>query len=137
MWPFLERSPAIPLSIKNTLAGGGKTETASVMAVVDTGYGGFIMLPEELFKRLGFMDLRTETTYARLADGSVIRMLSSYGTIEISDVEVELDGRVQTCEGAEEILLGMDGIRSLALTIDSCSRESFARPCRPRGLDKV
>ena len=129
MWPFLDGSPAMPLSVINTLAGGPEERSALVIAVIDTGYSGFILLTERLFDQMGFDALMNESTSGRLADGSLIRMRSAYGTIRISDLEVEVHGRVETCTGAEEILLGTDGIQGLALTIDSCAQESFARLC--------
>ena len=129
MWPFLEGSPTIPVTVVNTLASGTEEISASVSAIVDTGYSGFILLSEELFNRLGFDDLTNESTSGRLADGSSVRMRSAYGTLRISDLERDLDGLVETCKGAETILLGMDGIQGLALTIDSCTQESSARTC--------
>ncbi len=129
MWPFLEGSPTIPVTVVNTLASGREEKSASVTAIVDTGYSGFVLLSEELFNRLGFDDLTLESTSGRLADGSSVRMRSGYGTLRFSDLELELDGLVETCKGAETILLGMDGIHRLALTIDSCAQESSARTC--------
>ena len=129
MWPFLAGSPAIPLSVINTLTSGPEERSASVVAVVDTGYSGFILVTERLFDRLGFGEQLTQETSGRLADGSVIRLRSGFGTIKISDPEVELHGRVETCKGIEGVLLGIEGIQGLALTIDSCSQESFARVC--------
>jgi len=129
MWPFLEGSPTIPLTIVNTLASGLEERSASVTAIVDTGYSGFILLSEQLFNRLGFEELANESTSGRLADGSLVRMRSAYGTLRVSDLEFDLDGLVETCKGAETTLLGMDGIQGLALTIDSCAQESSARTC--------
>ena len=129
MWPFLEGSPTMPLTIVNTLGSERKERTASVTAVIDTGYSGFVLLSERLFNRLGFDELMNENTSGRLADGSLLRMRSTYGTLRISDLELDLHGVVETCKGAETTLLGMDGIQGLALTIDSCAQESSARMC--------
>jgi len=129
MWPFLEGSPTIPVTIVNTLGSGREERSASVTAIVDTGYSGLILLSEELFNRLGFDELTDKSTSGRLADGSLVLMRSGYGTLRISDLERDLDGLVETCKGAETILLGMDGIQGLALTIDSCAQESSARTC--------
>ena len=129
MWPFLEGTPTIPVTIVNILGSGREERSASVTAVVDTGYSGFILLSEELFNRLGFDELTNESTSGRLADGSSVRMRSGYGTLRFSDLKHDLDGLVETCKGAETILLGMDGIQGLSLTIDSCAQESRARTC--------
>jgi clan AA aspartic protease len=129
MWEFLESSPAIPITVVNTLASPSEPAERSMLAVVDTGYPGFLLLPGKTFDELGFDALKQDSTRAQLANGSVVELSSSFGTVRFPDLGVEADGRIQTCEGAEEVLIGMDGIRELAITVDGCNRVSFARPC--------
>lgn len=129
MWDFLESSPVIPITVVNTLANPAHPPERSLMAVVDTGYSGFLLLPRKTFRELSFDDLRKESSHAQMADGSVVELSSSYGSIRFQDVGEELDGLVQTCEGADEILIGMDGLRALAITVDGCAKKCYARPC--------
>ena len=129
MWEFLESSPVIPIIVANTLAAPSHPPEISVVAVVDTGYSGFLLLPRAIFNALGFEGLRTDSSRARLANGSFVEMSSAYGTIRFGDLGAEADGRVQTCEGAEEVLIGMDGLRGLAITVDGCTKMSYARTC--------
>lgn len=129
MWEFLESSPAIPITVVNTLAAGSRPAERAIIAVVDTGYSGFVLLPPSIFHELGFDDLRKESSQSQLANGSVVELSSSYGTIVLTELEMQADGRIQTCDGAEEVLIGMDGIRGLAFTLDCCKKKSYARKC--------
>lgn len=129
MWSFLGKAPVISVDVINTLTSESREPQASIIAVLDTGYAGFIMLPEELFDRLQFSEQRLQSVTGRLADGSVIQIRSAYGTVSFPDLGFELHGRVQTCDGAEETLLGMDGIQNLAVTVDCCAAQTFARVC--------
>jgi clan AA aspartic protease len=129
VWEFLESSPVIPIMVTNTLAAPFHPPERSVVAVVDTGYSGFLLLPQAIFDALGFDDLRRDSSQARLANGSSVEMSSAYGTIRFGDLGAEADGRVQTCEAAEEVLIGMDGLRGLAITVDGCMKMCYARTC--------
>lgn len=129
MWEFLESSPVVPITVVNTLASASHPAERSVLAVVDTGYSGFLLLPQRMFRELGFADLKKDSSRAQLANGSMVELSSSYGTIRFRDLGTETDGRVQTCEGAEEVLIGMDGLRGLAITVDGCTRMCYARTC--------
>jgi clan AA aspartic protease len=129
MWEFLESSPVIPIAVVNTLSSATRPPERSMLAVVDTGYSGFLLLPRSTFRELGFDDLRRDSSRGRLANGAMVELLSSYGTVRFQDLGAEIDGRVQTCEGAEEVLIGMDGIRALAFTIDGCAKMCYAREC--------
>ena len=129
MWEFLESSPVIPITVVNTLASDSRPPERSMLAVVDTGYSGLLLLPRSTFHELGFDELRKDSSRAQLANGAVVELTSSYGTVLIQDLGAEMDGQVQTCDGAEEVLIGMDGIRGLAVTIDACTKTSYARRC--------
>jgi clan AA aspartic protease len=129
VWEFLESSPVVPITVVNTLAGASHSTERSLLAVVDTGYSGFLLLPQKMFRELGFADLKKDSSRAQLANGSMVELSSSYGTVRFRDLGTEADGRVQTCEGAEEVLIGMDGLRGLAITVDGCGKMSYARKC--------
>jgi len=129
VWEFLESSPVILIMVANTLAAPSHPPERSLVALVDTGYSGFLLLPPAIFNALEFEDLRRDSSRARLANGSFVEMSSAYGTIRFRDLGAEVDGRVQTCEGAEEVLIGMDGLREFAITVDGCTKMCYAREC--------
>jgi len=129
MWEFLESSAVVPITVVNTLEGGSHPTERSVLAVIDTGYSGFLLLPQRVFRELGFADLKKDSSRALLANGSVVELSSSYGTVRFRDLGTEADGLVQTCEGVDEVLIGMDGLRGLAITVDGCKRMCYARTC--------
>jgi clan AA aspartic protease len=129
MWEFLESSPAIPITVINTLGRATNPMVRSMLAVVDTGYSGFLLLPRRTFGELGFDDLRKGSSAAQLANGTIIELSFAYGTVRFQDLGAEADGKVETCEGAQEVLIGVDGLRGLAVTIDGCAKATYAREC--------
>ncbi len=106
-------------------------ERGSVVAVVDTGFSGFLFVPRRLFDGLGLGELRPRKSAAVLADGSRIEMRGAYGAVEYPELAVTTDGLVETSEGASEILVGIDGIRQLSLWMDCCSGTLEAERCSP------
>lgn len=120
----------IEISIENPLLEKiypGKGD--GVMAILDTGYSGFLFIPKKLFGRLRLSDLKPTIAEASLADGSSLRLTGAFGSIEFPSLGLEIDGLIETSEGAEEILLGMKGVRCLLLEIDCCLGRVEAQDC--------
>lgn len=129
MWPFVDGIPVLEISIRNPLideVDSGET----FVATLDTGYSGFLFIPERQFRDLGFSKLKTKSATATLADGSTLHMKSSFGSIVFPSLQgLTLDGLVETSKGASEILIGMEGIRLLSLKLDCCRKTVTAEEC--------
>ena len=136
MWNFLGSSPAIEVRMRNTLLGETYPRNGGVMAVLDTGYSGFLLLPTKIFRALRLDELMSRKSVAWLADGMKIEMKGAVGSIEIPGLGRTLDGMVQTLEGASEILIGMDGIRGLFVQLDCCNRKLYAESCEPSSSEQ-
>ena len=129
-WKFIDSTPVVEITIENTLL--GKTHPArgrGVMAVLDTGYSGFVFVPMKLFKRLHLNDLRVKKAEAALADGSLIELTRALGSVKFPTVNLKLDGMIETSEGAREILIGMEGIRRLFVELDCCRSQLSIQEC--------
>jgi len=129
MWQFLEDSPAIGITVSNPLLDPSGERSEPMVAVIDTGFSGFLFVPEGVFERLGFSELRASSRTGRLVEGSSLKLRAAFGRIQIQEVDLSLDGEVYTCRGAEETLVGMAGLRDLAVTLDSCQKRSSVRVC--------
>ncbi len=64
-------------------------------------------------------------------------MKGAYGSIDIAGLDTALDGLVQTLEGANEILIGMDGIRRLFVRLDCCNKKLYAENCEPSSSEQA
>ena len=99
------------------------------MAVLDTGYSGFLFVPEILFRKLRLHDLTIKKVKAGLADGSSTELTGSFGSIRFPSLDLQLDGLIETTKGAAEILIGMEGVRRLLIELDCCRRELTVQDC--------
>ena len=131
MWGFIHSTPVIEARLANPLLGLRCPETGELMAVIDTGFSGFLFVPQRLFKELGFDQLKTRKSRALLADGSRLELRGAYGSIEFPRLAVTADGLVETAPGASEVLIGMEGLRQLRLNLDCCSQSLEAERCGP------
>jgi clan AA aspartic protease len=130
LWKFVDFTPVIEISIENTLLGKVYPKKGrGVMAVLDTGYSGFLFIPKNLFEKLHLSDLKTTKTEAILADGSSIQLNGAFGSISYPDVGLKVDGLIETSKDAEEILVGMQGIRRLFLEFDCCREQLQVQEC--------
>ncbi|MHB1868864.1 MAG: hypothetical protein ACYCPP_07955 [Nitrososphaerales archaeon] len=135
---FVDSTPVIEISIQNpflqqfypsTIEKGRETK-AGIMAVLDTGYDGFLMLPGRLFRKLAFHKLGTQRTKASLANGKWIDLIGAFGTVSFPSLNgLMVNGRIETGKGQSEILIGMDGIRSLLIELDCCKETLKAQKC--------
>jgi clan AA aspartic protease len=129
MWSFVGSTPVIQMRLGNTLLDSKYPKNGGLMAVVDTGFSGFLFVPEHLFKELGFDQLKMRKSKGLLADGSELELQGAYGTVEFPDLAVVADGLVETSPGASELLVGMEGLRQLRLTLDCCAGTIEAEAC--------
>jgi clan AA aspartic protease len=127
---FIESTAVIEITIENTLLGKTHpTGDRGVMAVLDTGYTGFLFIPKRLFERLHFNDLRVGKAEALLADGSLIELTRALGSIKFPPLDLKIDGIIETSEHASEILVGMEGIRRLIVELDCCRKRLNIQQC--------
>jgi len=84
-----------------------------VLAFVDTGFDGFLILPETYLPQLGASDFVGRWS---LADGSVVEAAEFRGTVAITGLQLVVQARI-TCLG-NEIILGRAVVDSFAITFD-------------------
>ncbi len=85
----------------------------SVPAFVDTGFDGFLILPDTYLSRLGPPDFVGRWT---LADGSTVEAAEFRGAVRIEGLQPFVQARI-TCLGAE-VILGRAVVNRFSVTFD-------------------
>ncbi|RLI78917.1 clan AA aspartic protease [Archaeoglobales archaeon] len=119
-------APFLEISIENPFNSRIYPEDGEVLAVVDTGYEGFLMLPENLFKLLGFDELSLEERKLLLPDGNFIVSHGTYGIIKVGDFKCE--GFIETTK-VDELILGIDFLSNFRITLDYCIKRLEIYKC--------
>jgi clan AA aspartic protease len=99
------------------------------LAVVDTGYEGFVALPEDVFASLSLNELQLEKRRLVLANGGVLSAEGAYGAFEAPDIGLHSDGFIETYEGIQEVLLGVEALSRAKVLLDYCDRGMTVEPC--------
>jgi clan AA aspartic protease len=122
-------TPTIRVVVSNPLLKKRYPEDGLALAVVDTGYEGFVALPRDVFEALSFYELRLEKRKLILANGTVLGSEGAYGGLAAPGVPLSVDGFVEAYEGLEEILLGVEAISRARMTLDYCNRRVKVEAC--------
>lgn len=88
-----------------------------VLALVDTGFDGFLIFPDSYLPQLGSPDFVGRWT---LAGGSVVEAAEFRGTVAITGLQRVVQARI-TCLGSE-IILGRAVVDRFAITFDHGQR---------------
>jgi clan AA aspartic protease len=126
---LLGLTPTMRIFVRNPLLGRRYPEEGQVIAVVDTGYEGFVALPRDVFTSLSFNELQTERRRLVLANGDVLSAEGAYGAFGALDVPLDADGFVETYEGLDEVLLGVEALSRAKVLLDYCSRRVKVERC--------
>jgi clan AA aspartic protease len=128
-WSFIDESLMVPVRITNPFLNAHYPIEGAVMAVLDTGFTGFLLVPYETFKALKFNELEPRRVKGQLANGASIELQAAYGILEIPDIQFEDEGLVESNPHVSETLVGMSGIRKLRTVINGCRRTITADKC--------
>jgi len=115
--------------VRNPLLGKKFPEEGQVIAVVDTGYEGFVALPRDVFTSLSFDELQKEKRRLTVANGNALSAEGAYGAFRAPDIPLDADGFVETYEGLEEVLLGVEALSRARILLDYCSRRMKVERC--------
>jgi len=96
-------TPFLEISIENPFSGKVYPEEGKVLAVIDTGYEGFLMVPEEIFHSLEFDKLHLDERKLILPNGKFLTSRGTYGIVRVEDIKCE--GFIETSD-VDELILG-------------------------------
>ena len=129
-WSITDQSLFVPVRLANPLLDTEYPTDGLVMAALDTGYTGFILIPRAIFRSLKLDELKPIVTKGQLADGRSIELRAAYGVLGIPELGFEDEGLVETNPDITEILLGMRAMRRLKITVDGCKRFFMMERCK-------
>ncbi len=129
MSALLGLTPTLRIVLRNPLLGKRYPVEGEALAVVDTGYEGFVALPEEVFASLSLDQLQLEKRRLVLANGSVLNSKGAYGAFSALGAGLHAEGFVETYDGLQEVLLGVEALSRARVLLDYCNRRMTAEPC--------
>ena len=116
----------IPIVISNPLSGKRYPKEGETLALIDTGFDGFLIVPQDIFVSLDAVPSRGATIF-----GACCKLKSEVAPIRIiiSPINLIVDGECATYKGAKEIIAGIEAISKLKLFLDGCRRKGTADMC--------
>jgi clan AA aspartic protease len=115
--------------LRNPILGRRYPEDGQVLAVIDTGYEGFLALPRDIFESLLFNQLQLERRRLLLANGANLVSEGAYGSLSAPDLALNVDGFIETYEGLGEVLLGVETLERSKVLLDYCTRRVKVEAC--------
>lgn len=129
-WQIGDTTAYIPIKLHNTLLDRSFPRGEEyLLAVLDTGFSGFMLLPPKIFKELGLNEMKPVLAEALLANGKKVALRGTYGSISIPELDFLEDGLLETSSGVLETIMGMEALRKLRVELDGCSRVLNAYKC--------
>jgi clan AA aspartic protease len=126
---FLNLTPTVQIILENPFSGTSYPPDGSVVATIDSGYEGFLTIPMNLYKQLRLDELQQTSRTLVLANGEALTSDGAYATLRLPHLRAKLDGFVETYQGLDEIILGVEALSHFNATLDYCSRRVSLHAC--------
>lgn len=120
----------VPVRIANPFLDAHYPPDGMAMAVLDTGFTGFLLIPFDTFRALKLDELKPRFVKGQLANGASIELQAAFGILEIPEIRFEDEGLIESNPNIREILLGMRGIKKLRTVIDGCRKTIITGKCK-------
>ncbi len=117
--------PLLEIVIENPLLNTKYPSKGKAIAILDTGYEGFALLPRDVFNALKFNELQLEKREL-IAANNIIESFGTYGVVKIDDVACE--GFIET-SNIDEIVLGVEFASNFRIIIDYCFKTIEVKSC--------
>ena len=129
MSSFNDSTPALQVRIENPLLGRAYPDQDRSLAVLDTGFSGFVAVPSDVFGALGLDELEVEERVLTAANGEKVRSKVTMARLTVYDASTVVDGYIETWDGLDEILVGSEALGAFRLEIDYCLRRLSVQKC--------
>ncbi len=126
---FADDSLLVPVRLTNPFLDAYYPPTGEVMAVLDTGFTGFVLVPFEVFRALKLDEMKPTRVKGELADGTSIELQAAYGILEIPEIDLEDEGIIESNPKIKEILLGVRGVSRIRAIVNGCRRFVTMEKC--------
>lgn len=129
MSTLLGLTPTVQIALDNPFSGITYPQDGSVSAIIDTGYEGFVMIPKTLFQKLGLNSLRIERRSLAMANNAASKTQGTYAVLKIPHLSFRMDGFVETLQGLDEIIVGVEALEKLNVILDYCTKRVTLQKC--------
>jgi len=126
---IIDGVPLIEIRIENPLLSSAFPENGGILALIDTGYEGFAIVPENVFKGANFNELRLIERDLLMPDKRMVKSLGAFGRIVVTSLNTYRDGFIETSENVEEVVLGAEFLRGFRITLDYCTASISIDQC--------
>ncbi|AKG91092.1 clan AA aspartic protease, AF_0612 family [Geoglobus ahangari] len=126
---IVDGTPLIEIRIENPLLSTSFPEDGSVLALIDTGFEGFAIVPEEVFRNARFSELKLIERNLLMPDKRLIKSVGAFGRIIVTSLNTYRDGFIETSENVEEVVLGAEFLRGFRITLDYCAASVSIDQC--------
>lgn len=126
---FLDRTPTIQVVMENPIHRRRYPPEGEALAVIDTGYEGFLAIPREIFHELGLDSFTLESRTLSLANGNLLASMGTLGKLNIPQLKFAMNGFYETYPGIEEIILGTEALSRTKVLLDYCLRHLRLEVC--------
>lgn len=100
-----------------------------MVAVIDTGYEGFLAIPTDVYAYIHLDELQQQSRALVLANGDTVTSNGVFAILEIPHLRIKLSGFIETYQGLEEMMVGVQTLSHFKSTLDYCSKKMSLRPC--------
>lgn len=126
---LLDGVPVLEVVLENPFVPKRFPVEGAVLAVFDTGYEGFALVPEGVFRELCLHEMELHARELILPDGSIARSSGTFGKVKILEPGISCDGFIETTKDVDEIVLGIDFAKGLKFILDYCLKKFEVRQC--------
>lgn len=126
---IIDGVPLIEIRIENPLLSSAFPESGSVLALIDTGFEGFAIVPLEVFRNARFDELKLIERNLLMPDRRVVKSAGAFGRIVMTSLNTYRDGFIETSENVEEVVLGAEFLRGFRITLDYCTASISIEQC--------
>lgn len=129
MSAFIDSTPTLRVEVENVFLNKRYPSSGHAIAVLDTGFSGFLGVPADVFDELDLGALDTQAGEVVVANGERVASRGTYGRLKIRQASAAVSGFVQTWQGLDEILVGNQALKAFRLDIDYCLRRLAVQKC--------
>jgi len=127
---IIDNTPYLEILIENPFSRRNYPEDGYVLATIDTGYEGFLLIPKDVYNELDFNILEGLERTLILPDKRDVKSIGVYGKVLIPSLKIGLEGFIESISGIDEVVVGSDLLRNFMIFLDFCTGTIDLKECR-------